>query len=115
MIEKLKSGLGDKFESEIVTNGLKAAAAKVGLDSSKLPDVDFKDAVEAAEELTGKDFNNDGKVGDGDGKTGISEAIENAKEAIAKTDIAGAKAFVEKNATGLFAKVKSLFGGNKSA
>ena len=114
MIEKLKAGLGDKFESEILTNGLKAAAAKVGLDASTLPDIDFKNALEAVEEMTGKDLNNNGKIGDGDGKTGMAEALENAKEAIANTDLSGAKEFAQKTATGLFAKVKSLFGGSKN-
>lgn len=114
MIEKLKSGLGDKFESEILTNGLKAAAAKVGLDASTLPDIDFKNALEAVEEMAGKDLNNNGKIGDDDGKTGMAEALENAKEAIANTDLSGAKEFVQKTATGLFAKVKSLFGGSKN-
>lgn len=114
MIEKLKSGLGDKFESSIITMGLKGAAEKIGLDTSTLPDIDFKNAIEAVEELTGKDLNRDGKIGDGDKKTGMMEAVENAKEAIANTDISGAKKFVQENATGLFAKVKSLFSGNKS-
>jgi hypothetical protein len=114
MIEKLKSGLGDKFESTIMTSGLKAAAEKVGLDASTLPDIDFKNALEAVEELSGKDLNRDGKVGDGDLKTGVTEALENAKEAIANTDLTGAKEFAQKSATGLFAKIKSLFGGNKT-
>lgn len=114
IIEKLKSGLGDKFELEILTNGLKAAAAKVGLDGSTLPDIDFKNALEAVEEMAGKDLNNNGKIGDGDGKTGMAEALENAKETIANTDLSGAKEFVQKTATGLFAKVKSLFGGSKN-
>jgi hypothetical protein len=114
MIEKLKSGLGDKFESTIMTSGLKAAAEKVGLDASTLPDIDFKNALEAVEELSGKDLNRDGKVGDGDLKTGVTEALENAKEAIANTDLTGAKEFAQKSATGLFAKIKSLFGGNKA-
>lgn len=103
MVEKLKSGLGDKFESEIMKNGLKAAAAKVGLDATSLPEIDFKNALEAAQELMGKDV-------DGDGKTGISEALDNAKEAIANSDISGAKAFASKNAGGLLAKVKGWFG-----
>ena len=114
IIEKLKSGLGDKFELEILTNGLKAAAAKVGLDGSTLPDIDFKNALEAVEEMTGKDLNNNGKIGDGDAKTGMAEALENAKEAIANTNLSGAKEFAQKTATGLFAKVKSLFGGSKN-
>lgn len=102
MVEKLKSGLGDKFESEIMTKGLKAAAAKVGIDATTLPDIDFKNVLEAAQELMGKDV-------DGDGKTGISEALGNAKEAIANSDISGAKAFAAKNASGLLAKVKGWF------
>ena len=111
VIEKLQSGLGDKFESTIVTSGLKAAAAKVGLDESALPDIDFKNALEAVEEVTKKDLNKNGKIGDGDGKTGVAEALENAKEAIANTDLSGTKEYVQKTASGLFAKVKSLFGG----
>ncbi len=114
IIDKLQSGLGDKFESTIISGGLKAAAAKVWLDESALPDIDFKNALEALEEATGKDLNKNGKIGDGDGKTGVAEALENAKEAIANTDLSGAKDFAQKAAIGLFAKVKSLFGGSKN-
>ena len=102
MIEKPKSGLGDKFESSITALGLKGAAEKLGLDTTDLPEIDFKNVMEAAQELIGKDV-------DGDGKTGISEAVENAKEAMANTDMAEVKAFAEKNATGVFAKIKSFF------
>lgn len=98
MVEKLKAGLGEKFESEIMSSGLKTAAAKIGLDASALPEIDFKNALEAVEEMTGKDLNNDGKLGDGDGKTGMAEAIENAKEAVANSDMTGVKEFATKNA-----------------
>jgi hypothetical protein len=81
MIEKLKSGLGDKFESSITTLGLKGAAEKLGLDTTDLPEIDFKNVMEAAQELMGKDV-------DGDGKTGMSEAVDNVKEAMANTDMA---------------------------
>jgi hypothetical protein len=107
MIEKLKGGLGDKFESSLTTMGLKAAAAKVGIDTTDLPDIDFKNVMEAAQELMGKDV-------DGDGKTGISEAVENAKEAMANTDMKEVKEFAQKNATGIFAKIKSLFGSQNA-
>jgi hypothetical protein len=107
MIEKLKSGLGDKFESSIATMGLKGAAAKLGLDTTDLPEVDFKNAMEAVQELMGKDV-------DGDGKTGISEAVENAKEAMKNTDMAQVREFATKNATGVFAKIKSFFGANNA-
>lgn len=103
MIEKLKSGLGDKFESSLATMGLKGAAAKLGLDTTDLPDVDFKNAMEAVQELMGKDV-------DGDGKTGVSEAVENAKEAMKNTDMTKVKEFAQKNAGGIFAKIKGLFG-----
>ena len=107
MIEKLKGGLGDKFESSLTTMGLKAAAAKAGIDTTDLPDIDFKNVMEAAQELMGKDV-------DGDGKTGISEAVENAKEAMANTDMKEVKEFAQKNATGIFAKIKSLFGSQNA-
>jgi hypothetical protein len=107
MIEKLKSGLGDKFESEIMSGGLKSAAAKLGLDTTNLPDIDFKNVMEAAQELMGKDV-------DGDGKTGMSEAVDNVKEAMANTDMAEVKAFAQKNATGVFAKIKSFFGSKNA-
>ncbi len=107
MIEKLKGGLGDKFESSLTTMGLKAAAAKAGIDTTDLPDIDFKNVMEAAQELIGKDV-------DGDGKTGISEAVENAKEAMANTDMKEVKEFAQKNATGIFAKIKSLFGSQNA-
>jgi hypothetical protein len=107
MIEKLKSGLGDKFESSITTLGLKGAAEKLGLDTTDLPEIDFKNVMEAAQELMGKDV-------DGDGKTGMSEAVDNVKEAMANTDMAEVKAFAQKNATGVFAKIKSFFGSNNA-
>ena len=110
MIEKLKSGLGDTFESSIMTMGLKGAAEKIGLDTSALPDIDFKNALEAVEEMTGKDLNRDGKVGDGDGKSGMTEAVENAKEALANTDVESVKKFAQTNATGIFTKIKGFFG-----
>lgn len=99
MIDKLKSGLGDKFESSIASMGLKGAAEKLGLDTTDLPEIDFKNAMEAVQELMGKDV-------DGDGKTGISEAMDNAKEALANTDMTKVKEFAQKNAGGIFAKIK---------
>jgi hypothetical protein len=107
MIEKLKSGLGDNFESSIATMGLKGAAEKLGLDTTNLPDIDFKNLAEAAQELMGKDV-------DGDGKTGISEAVENAKEAMANTDMTEVKAFAQKNGAGIIAKIKSFFVSNNA-
>ena len=103
MIEKLKSGLGDKFESSIATMGLKGAAAKLGLDTTDLPEIDFKNAMEAVQELMGKDV-------DGDEKTGVSEAVENAKEAMKNTDMTKVKEFAQKNAGGLITKIKGFFG-----
>ena len=107
IVDKLESALGDKFESSLTTMGLKAAAAKAGIDTTDLPDIDFKNVMEAAQELMGKDV-------DGDGKTGISEAVENAKEAMANTDMKEVKEFAQKNATGIFAKIKSLFGSQNA-
>ena len=103
MIEKLKSGLGDKFESSLATMGLKGAAEKLGLDTTDLPEVDFKNAMEAVQELMGKDV-------DGDGETGVSEAVENAKEAMKNTDMTKVKEFAQKNAGGVFAKIKGFLG-----
>lgn len=110
MIDKLKSGLGDKFESEMMSGGLKAAAAKLGLDASALPEIDWKNSLEAVEELTGKDLNRDGKVGDGDGKTGVMEAVENAKEAMANSDMSGLKKMATTQGGGLLAKIKGFLG-----
>jgi hypothetical protein len=101
MVEKLKSGLGDKFESSIATMGLKGAAEKLGLDTTDLPDIDFKNVMEAAQELMGKDV-------DGDGKTGISEAMDNAKEAMANTDMTKVKEFAQKNVGGIMTKIKGF-------
>lgn len=110
MIDKLKSSLGDKFESEIMSGGFKAAAAKIGLDVSTLPEIDWKNSLEAVEELTGKDLNRDGKVGDGDGKTGVMEAVENAKEAMANSDMSGLKKMAQSQGGGLLAKIKGFLG-----
>ena len=103
IIEQLKAGLGNTFETELVTNGLKAAAAKVNIDATDLPEIDFKDAIAGVQELMGKDV-------DGDGKTGISEAIDNAKDAMKNTDMDKVKQFATKNAGGIFAKLKGLIG-----
>ncbi len=103
MIGKLKSGLGDKFESSIATMGLKGTASKLGLDTANLPDIDFKNAIEAVQELMGKDV-------DGDGKTGISEAMDNAKEAMKNTDMTKVKDFATKNAGGVMSKIKGFLG-----
>jgi hypothetical protein len=103
MVEKLKSGLGNTFETEIMTSGLKAAAAKVGIDTTDLPDIDFKDAMAGVQELMGKDV-------DGDGKTGISEAVDSFKKVAANTDMAGVQAFAQKNAGGIMTKIKGFLG-----
>ena len=103
MIDKLKSGLGDKFESSIMSGGFKAAAAKVGIDTTDLPEIDFKNAMEAVQELMGKDV-------DGDGKTGVSEAIDNAKDAMKNTDMNQVKQFATKNAGGIMTKIKGFLG-----
>lgn len=103
IVEKLKVGLGNTFETELVTNGLKMAAEKVGIDTRDLPNIDFHNISEAAQELAGKDV-------DGDGKTGISEAIENVQEAVQNTDISEVKDFAQTQSQGLFAKIKSFFG-----
>jgi hypothetical protein len=107
IVDKLESALGDKLEGELMTGGLKAAAAKVGIDTTNLPDVDFQNLAEAAKELMGTDV-------DGDGKTGVTEAVENLKQAAANTDMAEVKQFAQENATGLWAKIKSLFGSNNA-
>ena len=88
IVEKLKVGLGNTFETELVTNGLKMAAEKVGIDTRDLPNIDFHNISEAAQELAGKDV-------DGDGKTGISEAIENVQEAVQNTDMSEVKDFAQ--------------------
>lgn len=107
VVEKLQSGLGDKMESELMSGGLKAAAAKVGIDTKDLPEIDFKNIMEAAQEFMGKDV-------DGDGKTGISEAVENLKEAAGNTDMSGVKDYAQKSGTGFMAKIKSLFSSHKA-
>jgi hypothetical protein len=103
MIEQLKSGLGDKFESEIISGGLKSAASKLGIDTTNLPEIDYKNAMEAVQELMGKDV-------DGDGETGISEAIENTQEVIKNTDMTALKEFATQNAGGILAKIKGFIG-----
>jgi hypothetical protein len=103
MLEKLKTGFGDKLEGELLSGGLKTAVEKLGLDTRNLPDVDFKNLSEAASELMGKDV-------DGDGKTGIMEAVDNLKEAAANTDMSAVKEFAQENAGGLLSKLKSLIG-----
>lgn len=108
IVDKLELVLGDKLEGELMAGGFKAAATKVGIDTTDLPDVDFKNLTEAAQELMGTDV-------DGDGKTGVAEAVENLREAAANTDMAEVKEFAQKNGAGLWAKVKSLFNGSKQA
>lgn len=102
IIESLQSKLGNTFQTEILKNGLKATAAKVGIDVTNLPDIDFKDLSEAYQELTGKDV-------DGDGKTGIMEAVENVKEAAAHTDMSKVKNLAANEGSTIWSKVKSFF------
>lgn len=104
VIEQLKVGLGNTFETELVTNGLKMAAEKVGIDPNTLPHIDFHNVSEAAQELVGKDV-------DGDGKTGVSEAVENISEALKHSDVTQMRDSVVEWSQGLFAKIKSFFGG----
>jgi hypothetical protein len=56
IIEKLKDGLGNTFETELVTNGLKVAAEKIGIDPTNLPSIDLKNLGDAVKELVGKDI-----------------------------------------------------------
>ena len=95
IIEQLRAGLGNTFETELVTNGLKMAAEKVGIDPENLPHIDFHNIGEALQELVGKDV-------DGDGKTGISEAMDNVQQAVKNSYI---------TPPGLFAKIQGFFGG----
>lgn len=106
LIQRLQSWLGDRLESEIMNEWLRKAAEKVGIDSTNLPDIDLKNAFEAVEEMTGKDINRDGKIGDGDGKTGIIEALENGKEAFVNSDLSALK----KSGGGFLAHLKKLLG-----
>lgn len=104
IVEKLKVGLGNTFETELVTNGLKMAAEKVGIDPNTLPHIDFHNISEAAQELVGKDV-------DGDGKTGVSEALENVDEAFKHSDVTQMKDSIVSGSQGLFSKIKGFFGG----
>lgn len=103
IVEKLKVGLGNTFETELVTNGLKLAAEKVGIDPTNLPHIDFHNISEAAQELVGKDV-------DGDGKTGVAEALENVEEAFKHSDVTKIKDTVIEGTQGFFAKIKGFFG-----
>lgn len=98
VVDTLQSSFGDKLENELVTNGLKSAAEKVGIDASTLPDIDFQNGIEAVQELMGTDV-------DHDGKTGVSEAIENIQEMAKNTDMTA----VSKSATGMMAKLRNFF------
>ena len=69
IVEQLKAGLGNTFETELVNNGLKAAAEKIGIDTTNLPNIDLKNLKQVAQELIGKDI-------DKDGKTGITETLD---------------------------------------
>lgn len=102
VIETLEAKLGNTFQTEILKNWLKWAAAKVGIDTTSLPDIDFKNLSEAYQELTGKDV-------DGDGKTGIMEAVENVKEAAAHTDMSKVKRIAETEWSSIWSKIKSFF------
>jgi hypothetical protein len=90
IVEKLKAGLGNTFETELVNNGLRAAAEKIGIDPEHLPNIDLKNIKQAAQELIGKDIDKDGKVG-------ITEAVET----------------VSKSKNHLFAKIARFFLGKK--
>ena len=105
IIEKLKSGFGENLQSELLSGGLQGAAEKLGIDTSNLPNVDFANLWEAAQELMWTDV-------DGDGATWVGEAMSNLQEAMANTDMAAVKEFAEQNASGIFAKIKAFFGGN---
>lgn len=105
IVEKLKVGLGNTFETELVTNWLKMAAEKVGIDTRDLPNIDFHNISEAAQELAGKDV-------DGDGKIGLAEAYENVQEAIKNSEFSEVKDFASEKSQGLLAKIKSFFGKN---
>ena len=73
IVEQLKAGLGNTFETELVNNGLKAAAEKIGIDTTNLPNIDFKNLKQVAQELIGKDI-------DKDKKTWVNEAVNTIKD-----------------------------------
>lgn len=56
IIEQLKTWLGNTFETELVTNWLKVAAEKIGIDTTNLPNVDLTNLSQAAQEFIKKDF-----------------------------------------------------------
>ena len=103
IISELQSKAWDALETELMQGWLKATLTKFGIDANILPDVDFKNTIEAVQELTGTDV-------DGDGKTGVSEAIENLSEAAKNTDIKQIEVFAEEKAPGLMTKIKEFFG-----
>ncbi len=56
IIEQLKAWLGNTFETELVTNWLKVAAEKIGIDTSSLPNIDLTNLSHAAQEFIKNDF-----------------------------------------------------------
>ncbi len=56
IVEKLKLWLGNTFETELVTNWLKVAAEKIGIDTTNLPNIDLTNLGHATQEFIKKDF-----------------------------------------------------------
>ena len=83
IIEKLKVGLGNTFETELVNNGLKTAAEKVWIDTENLPNIDLTNLKEV--------INTDIAT-----KTGISDIIEKVGE-------------ITKHEESFFGKIKAFF------
>ncbi len=102
IIEQLKTGLWNTFETELITNGFKVAAEKIGIDTTHLPHIDFHNIGEAGKELIGTDV-------DDDGRTGVAEALENLDEACKHSDITQIKDSVSKTSEWFFAKIWSFF------
>ena len=83
IVEKLKVGLGNTFETELVTNGLKVAAAKIGIDPTNLPSIDFTNLKEV--------INSDIAT-----KAGISDILEKVGD-------------ITKHEDSFFGKIKAFF------
>lgn len=85
IIEQLKAGLWNTFETELVNNGLKAAWEKIGIDTENLPNIDLTNLKEVI-------------TTDITSKKEVTEMIEKVGE-------------ITKHEPGFFGKIKAFFTG----
>ncbi len=100
IIDALDRKFSEKLIDEIQKNGLKFAAERAGLDSSKIPDLDFSAIMAFGDDILGK------RDSDGDGKTWFAEIKDTVSDLAETLESSRIGKSAMSTAWGLFSKMK---------